>query len=123
MGGKDFVVEKFDSETDSDSFCEEVKKERLEREQTNLYFISIILDILLSMERLMEQREVALLQDLLGVLLRESERCSIVNLTAIKIVKILYEQVIFDEDDLKRLAEAHPHLAALISDVVNSDYL
>lgn len=54
MGGKDFVVEKFDSETDSDSFCEEVKKERLEREQTNLYFISIILDILLSMERLME---------------------------------------------------------------------
>ena len=123
MSGKDFVVEKFDSETDSDSFCEEVKKERLEREQTNLYFISIILDILLSMERLMEQREVALLQDLLDVLLRESERCSIVNLTAIKIIKILYEQVIFDEDDLERLAEAHPHLAALISDVVNSDYL
>lgn len=52
------------------------------------------------MERLMEEREVALMQDLLALLLRESDRCNIVNLTAIKIIKILYEQVIFVEDDL-----------------------
>lgn len=100
-----------------------MKKGRLECEQTNLYFISIILDILLAMEKLMEHREVALLQDLLAILLRESDRCSIVNLTTIKIIKMLYEQVIFIEDDLQMLADTHPHLATLISAVVSSDYL
>ena len=63
------------------------------------------------------------MQDLLSLLLRESDRCSVVNLTAIKIIKILYEQVIFVEDDLERLAHAHPHLTTLIDAVVSSDYL
>lgn len=71
----------------------------------------------------MEHREVALLQDLLAILLRESDHCSVVNLTAIKIIKILYEQVIFDENDMQMLADSHPHLATLISAVVSSDYL
>lgn len=55
------------------------------------------------------------------MLLKELDRYSIINLTAIKIIKILYEQVVLGEEELRAIAHQFSSLAPLIEEIIAND--
>ncbi len=57
------------------------------------------------------------------MLLKELNRYSIINLTAIKIITLLYEQVVFDEDELVFIANSYPYLTHLIHKIIENDFV
>jgi hypothetical protein len=61
-------------------------------------------------ETVISEHEEIVLRGMLGMLLLELDRCSIVNLTAIKVIKLLYEQLVLQEEELMKLAGEYHHL-------------
>jgi hypothetical protein len=63
------------------------------------------------------------LKEILQIALQQLARSQNIGQIAIKIIKILYEQVILDEDDLGSLADQYPSLRPFAETIVNSDFL
>ena len=71
----------------------------------------------------MNKREEGVLKGILQVLLRELDKYSIINLTAIKAIKLLYEQMVLQEEDLMTMADNFKHLRPLIENIINNDLI
>jgi hypothetical protein len=83
----------------------------------------VILDILLIEKAVMNAREENVLKGILQVLLQKLDKYSIINMTAIKVIKLLYEQVILQEEDLLAMADQFEHLRPLIESIINNDLI
>jgi hypothetical protein len=74
-------------------------------------------------EELLSEAEAALLQQILGSLLNGLSRYRIISVTATKVIKILYEQVILNDEELMQLGQTYPTLQPEIINVINNDFI
>ena len=86
-----------------------------------LYFVSVILDVWLLKESVLAIGESDTLKALLDNLLNWIGEEPIITETAIKIIKILYQHLIFQDGELLELGQRYPTLEVSVRRVIEEE--